>query len=127
MKRPADLGRRFLALADRDLRAFHKLVGDPQIDDEVVGFHAQQALERSLKAVLVRRGVEFRRVHDLELLLELLAANGVPPPPEADGIRDLNPFAVVLRYDFLGEHSLDRARAAGILGAVRRWAEEQIG
>ena len=45
MKRPEDLARRFLALADRDIRAFRKLSDDPEIDDEVVGFHAQQAVE----------------------------------------------------------------------------------
>lgn len=66
MKQAADLARRFLALADRDLRAFEKLVSDPEIDDEVIGFHAQQAVEKCLKAVLVRHSIEFRKVHDLE-------------------------------------------------------------
>jgi HEPN domain-containing protein len=127
MKQAVDLARRFLALADRDLRAFEKLVPDPEIDDEVIGFHAQQAVEKCLKAVLVRNGVEFRRVHDLELLLELLAESGTGQPPEIAEIQELNPFAVVLRYDFLGEQSLDRSRVPAVLRAVRQWAEEQIG
>ena len=51
MKQPEELARRFLTLADRDLRAFRKLSDDLEIDDEVVGFHAQQAVEKCLKAV----------------------------------------------------------------------------
>lgn len=127
MKQPLDLARRFLALADRDLRAFERLASAPEIDDEIVGFHAQQTAEKCLKAVLVRNGVEFRKVHDLELLLELLAANGIAQPPEAEAIRQLNPFAVVLRYDFLGEQTLDRTGVPRVLRAVRHWAWEQVG
>jgi HEPN domain-containing protein len=29
-------------------------------------FHAQQAVEKSIKAVLVHYGVEFKRVHDID-------------------------------------------------------------
>ncbi len=52
MSRPIDLARHFLALADRDIRAFRKLVDDPEIDEATVGFLAQQAIEKSLKATL---------------------------------------------------------------------------
>lgn len=31
-------------------------------------YHAQQAVEKSLKAVLIQRGIEFRRVHDIAYL-----------------------------------------------------------
>jgi HEPN domain-containing protein len=41
------------------------------IGDAVVGFHAQQAVEKSLKAVLSAHGLEFRRTHDLLTLLQL--------------------------------------------------------
>lgn len=49
-----DLARHFLALAEHDLRAFHKLVDDPNVDEATVGFLAQQAVEKCLKAVLAR-------------------------------------------------------------------------
>ena len=86
MKRPEDLARRFLTLADRDIKAFRKLSDDPEIDDEVVGFHAQQAVEKCLKAVLAKHRVEQRKTHDLQRLLDLLAKNNLPSPPLCEGI-----------------------------------------
>ena len=43
----------------------------------LIAFHAQQAIEKALKAVLVRGGVEFPKTHDLEELLELIEGAGV--------------------------------------------------
>lgn len=126
MKRPEDLARRFLALADRDIRAFRKLSDDSEIDDEVVGFHAQQAVEKCLKAVLAKHRVELRKTHDLQLLIDLLAQNNLPSPPLCDGIHTLGPFAVELRYDLMATEPLDREQARAVVEAVRSWAEQQI-
>ncbi len=126
MKRPEDLARRFLALADRDIRAFRKLSDDPEIDDEVVGFHAQQAVEKSLKAVLAKHRVALRKTHDLQLLIDLLAQNNLPSPPLCDGIHTLGPFAVELRYDLMATEPLDREQARAVVVAVRDWAEQQV-
>ena len=69
MKRPTDLGRKFLHLSDRDIKVFEKLVDDQDIPDEPLGFHAQQAIEKCLKAVLAAHEIEFRKTHDLNQLL----------------------------------------------------------
>jgi HEPN domain-containing protein len=61
MKQPIDLAKRFLALADRDIKALWKLAADREIDDEVVGFHAQQAVEKCLKAVLAKHRIEIQK------------------------------------------------------------------
>lgn len=126
MKRPEDLARRFLALADRDIRAFRKLSDDPEIDDEVVGFHAQQAVEKCLKAVLIKHRIEQRKTHDLQRLLDLLTENNLSSPPFREGIDALGPFAVELRYDFMATERLDREQARMVVEAVRSWAEQQI-
>jgi HEPN domain-containing protein len=126
MKRPEELAHRFLALADRDIRAFRKLSDDPEIDDEIVGFHAQQAVEKCLKAVLVKHRVEVRKTHDLQVLLDLLTQNNLPIPPAREGIEALGPFAVELRYDLMATEPLDRAQAHNVVNSVRRWAEEQL-
>jgi len=52
MKKPRDLARRFLMLAERDRRTLAVLVDSPDVDDEPIGFHAQQAVEKCLKAIL---------------------------------------------------------------------------
>lgn len=126
MKRPEELARRFLALADRDIKAFRKLSDDPEIDDEIIGFHAQQAVEKCLKAVLARHCVEVRKTHDLPVLLDLLIQNNLPVPPAREGIEALGPFAVELRYDLVLTEPLDRAQARNVVDSVRRWAEEQL-
>jgi HEPN domain-containing protein len=41
-----------LRLADRDIKAFEVLSKDPEVHHTVACFHAQQAVEKSLKAVL---------------------------------------------------------------------------
>lgn len=126
MKRPEELARRFLALADRDIRAFRKLADDREIDDEIVGFHAQQAVEKCLKAVLARHRIEVRKTHDLQVLLDLLIQNKLPIPPARGGIEALGPFAVELRYDLVVSEPLDRVHARSVVDSVRRWAEEQL-
>jgi HEPN domain-containing protein len=126
MKRPEELARRFLTLADRDSKAFRKLADDPEIDDEIVGFHAQQAVEKCLKAVLAKHRIEVRKTHDLHMLLDLLTRNNLPAPPMREGIETLGPFAVDLRYDLMTTEPLDRAQADAVVNSVRRWAENQL-
>jgi HEPN domain-containing protein len=58
--------------ASQDFAACKLLADSRGIGDAIVGFHAQQAIEKSLKAVLSARMIEFRRTHDLISLLDLL-------------------------------------------------------
>ncbi|HEY2382433.1 MAG TPA: hypothetical protein VGK48_14740 [Terriglobia bacterium] len=49
MKHPVDLARRFLVVADRDIKTLHLLIAASDSDDQAVGFHAQQAIEKWLR------------------------------------------------------------------------------
>lgn len=60
-------------------------------------FHAQQAAEKSIKAVLLHYDIDFRRAHDLDYLMTLLPAE-VSLPPEAAEIVGLTSYAVMFRY-----------------------------
>lgn len=71
MKQPIDLAREYLAVADRDIEAFQVLAASPSVADTSVGFHAQQAVEKCLKAVLALHRVPFGRVHDIQALVDL--------------------------------------------------------
>ena len=83
-----DLARVIATNAERDAVAVEKMAPDPELADEVVGLHAQQAAEKYLKAVLAHRGITYRRVHSITYLLGLLEDHEVPPPPRARGARD---------------------------------------
>lgn len=90
---------RLLRLAEKDLRAFLVMKDHPDVTFGIACFHAQQAVEKSIKAILFFHGIEFRRIHDLEELAALLSRNGVDTPVSIAQIGRLNPFAVSVRYD----------------------------
>ncbi len=50
------------------------------VTDAIVGFHCQQAVEKSLKAVLAASGADFPFTHDLGGLIELCEGAGTPVP-----------------------------------------------
>ena len=127
MKQPIDLALQFLLMAQRDMRAFDILVEETSVADESIGFHAQQIVEKCLKAVLAFNQIEFRKVHDLDALLELLTKNGLPEPPEADSLDELNPYAVFLRYDLAETQSLDRQKTKSLVQGILAWGKRHIG
>ena len=69
-----------LAKARADLSAARLLAGDGAQDDGVIGFHAQQASEKAIKAVLAACEVEIPRTHDLGHLLDVAQTTGQGVP-----------------------------------------------
>ncbi|MBI5107555.1 MAG: HEPN domain-containing protein [Rhodocyclales bacterium] len=67
-----DHARGLLLMARKDFDAMRGMVGNPLFADEVFGFHAQQAIEKALKAWLTARSTDFPLTHDLSRLLGLL-------------------------------------------------------
>jgi hypothetical protein len=63
-------------LATGDLYACRKLADDAEIDDHIIGFHAQQAVEKALKVALVLADSELPHTHDLELLVDQVKGAG---------------------------------------------------
>lgn len=117
---------RLLKLARRDEAAFLALLGVPEVGVTVAFFHAQQAVEKALKAAMCLHALEYRRTHDLEELAALLADAGHPARvPEAD-LRLLTPYAVQYRYDDDAPELLSSAQAQAIVKAVLSWSAEQL-
>jgi hypothetical protein len=117
---------RALRPADHDIQAFTVLAASPEVHRGIIGFHAQQAVEKSLKAALFSRRIEFRRTHNLTYLASLLRRNGMNPPLADGQLMRLNPFAVALRYDEMDVPSLKPDELAGWVADVRVWAEKQV-
>lgn len=90
---------RSLSLADHDIVAFEALRRHPEVHPAITCFHAQQAVEKCMKAVLFARRVEFRRTHDLIELSDLLERNGIQVPASPTWLKSLNPFAVAFCYE----------------------------
>lgn len=116
-----------LGLARQDALAFRKLAKDREMGDALVGFHAQQAVEKALKAVLAHAEIAHRRTHDIAELLDLLADSGLTAPPHADTLDELNPYAVEMRYGLVQPGGLDRQAILVVLDHVLAWAEQQAG
>lgn len=68
--------RNLLSMARRDFDALRGMIDNPLFADEIFGFHAQQAIEKGLKAWLCADGVPFPFTHDISRLLDLLENNG---------------------------------------------------
>jgi HEPN domain-containing protein len=113
--------------ADGDEKAMRLLAANTEIDDETVGFHAQQAIEKRLKAVLSTNDVPFEPKHPLAPLLELLAGAGIEAPPGSDWIDDLTIYAVPLRYEqLLDAEPLDRDSVVTLVEEVGGWSRRLL-
>ena len=95
-ERRADAPRRWLEHAYADL-ALAGVALPPGGMYEHLCFHAHQAAEKSLKAVLLRMGVDFPFTHNLHALLDLLPSSRQVPAPVLEAV-DLNPYAAATRY-----------------------------
>lgn len=128
MPEAGDLAKVLARKAEGDAKVARKLAPDFDIDDEAVGFHAQQAIEKWLKAVMALRGLEEARIHDLGRLLEILDGAGIDLPSSADRLDDLSIYAVPLRYaDLLDAEPLDRQGTIRLIEEVGGWAATQLG
>lgn len=101
---------RLIKAARTDLKALSGMDDSAVFVEEIFGFHAQQAVEKSLKAWLCLLGQEYPKTHDLSLLLVRLRDFG-EQVEDFDNLVELNSYAVQFRYeafDELGE-PLDRS------------------
>lgn len=116
---------RLLRLARRDRDTFDLLLPLRKAGLAALGFHAQQAAEKALKAVAVLLGLEVPRTHDLAALGQAILDAGTALPLTVDQLRSLNPFAVEYRYDDELIPAISREALAATLAAVMDWAEQR--
>ena len=89
---------KMLQMAGKDLKALHALLDPAITDDEIFGFHAQQAVEKSLKSWIAGIGGSYDKTHDLRILLLTLRELGCDVSP-FKGLTDLNVYAIWFRYE----------------------------
>ncbi|MFH1707751.1 MAG: HEPN domain-containing protein [Planctomycetota bacterium] len=84
--------------AREDAVALKKLIEVGGVSPWITGFHGQQAVEKSIKAVLTARGVAYPYTHDIEMLLRIICREKIALPPFADELPRLTPLGALLRY-----------------------------
>jgi HEPN domain-containing protein len=100
-----------------------ELAPNAEIADSIVGFHAQQALEKWLKAVMAQRLLPQAKTHDLSRLATLLETDGVELPAPRSRLDELTQYSVPLRYeDLLDAEPLDRPRTIALVDTIAHWA-----
>ena len=108
----------------------HKAEGDYQVAcreletqppvPEAVCFHAQQCLEKYLKAILQENDLAFEKIHDLDVLLQQCKEFIPPLEKHRDELVKLSIYAVDVRYPGF-EISIDEAKVcAQIMAKIRK-------
>ena len=119
-----------LQKARDDLYVLERLATDANVPTWSMGFHAQQAAEKSLKAVLTAKSVDFPRTHNLALLLDLLSGQNLPLPPDSQDLPQWTPYGATLRYDLAPEgdveQAFDRTHAAEMVRRTIAWAQGML-
>ena len=120
--------RRIFAMAMKDWQALQGMLESPLFADEIVGFHAQQAIEKALKAWLSALGFEPPHTHELGRLLLALEDGGA----EVIAFRSLaaySAFGVQFRYEAFEDDSeeiLDRLKVIEEVGFLLRTVEAHL-
>lgn len=116
----------WLAFAASDLGIVRGPV-HPDVLMETRAFHAQQVVEKCLKAVLLSQGLEFPRTHNLGILYELLPSE-LKVAPEVEEATELSVHSVAPRYPGESEPvSADEfVRIAQLAEAVMEWAYNTV-
>jgi len=92
------IARRWVVKAEHDLRMVERgMTGSEDDPLDMVCFHAQQCAEKYLKAILVARGLDYSRSHDLTLVLASVTAQ-VPIGLHARDLAVLTRYAAGTRY-----------------------------
>ncbi|HEX5762297.1 MAG TPA: HEPN domain-containing protein [Solirubrobacterales bacterium] len=93
----------------------------------VAGFHAQQAVEKAMKVVLMLEGIDFPKTHDLEFMIVLAEKHSVTIEPEVKSASWLTPWAAEFRCDDAPIETLDRNRALAVANAAVGWCQDLLG
>jgi HEPN domain-containing protein len=118
-----DLARELIDLARDDLAAAEALLDVAAVSDAIVGFHAQQAVEKALKAVLASASADFPFTHNIALLMQLCDDAGFELPPSLADADLLTPYGVAERYGARSPGTVDRATALGLAAQAIAWAQ----
>ena len=111
----------WLAKAGEDYGVAEFLLTEASPYLTAIAYHAQQAAEKYLKAYLTHHQCEFRKTHDIEELLDIVAGVDKTLANDLREAGDLTPYGVHARYpgDFPDVSSEDAKRMVVLADLVR--------
>ena len=90
-------------------------------------FHAQQCVEKYLKARLVEAGLPFSKTHDLTYLVSLLTPVDPFLSAYLQSLRELTDYAVEFRYPGESAEKEDARDAVKTCKIIRKLMRQQLG
>lgn len=133
MNAPADKNRAgspedWIAHAESDLH--YAKVGFKQsaILAAQICFHAQQSVEKAIKALLISRNIDFPWIHDLQALFTICEESGIPVEKAVQEADALTPYATEARYPGYWEEirPADTEEAIHLAERVLAWTKKEI-
>ncbi len=115
-----------LTLAQRDMVAAKAFKTLPEIDFAIIAFHAQQCIEKCMKAVLAKHAITYPRTHDLDDLYALLLESELGIPVSRELLNDITPYAVTTRYATETEDLVTYAQIDAAIATTVSWATTLI-
>lgn len=97
-----DLARAWVLKTEHDLLNIENNLAAQEIPWDTVSFHAQQCVEKYLKALLIYRQVDPPKIHDLTELYALLPG-GLLVDFNEGLLEELNPYSIEGRYSGVWE------------------------
>ncbi|MFN0010455.1 MAG: HEPN domain-containing protein [Phycisphaerales bacterium] len=108
----------WLAKAQSDPLCIRNNLASEEVPTDAVCFHAQQAGEKALKALIAARGLTPERTHDLTTLINAASEAGWANGTLVADADVVNPYSVAVRYPGVNlSPTLDEARRAAAAAA----------
>lgn len=124
---PYGTPKQWLIYAESDL-ALAGIERHPKILLDTLCFHAQQSVEKSIKAVLILHNIDFPYTHDIGLLIKKLKESEIAWPEEWNRAAILSKYAWMSRYpsDIMATTMENYQEAINLAQAVFAWATKII-
>ena len=122
-----DYLKNWLFRANKDIAVIENLSGsEPELYASTICFHAQQAVEKFLKAFLIFHNIDFPKTHDLEFLL--FECQKIDQTGFDFDFGSLTDFGVSIRYpdDFFVPDKEDTILYRDIAVEVKKVVEDKI-
>ena len=96
---------------------------------DTIAFHCQQAVEKYLKAYIIKLGLSLKRTHDLVHLLEMINQKDKVNQSYFEKVFELQDYAVEIRYpeNRIELTNEDLNSAICIAKDIRKWILEKLG